>query len=126
MLGFSSISELAFAQLPGAFVHPSAATATATLGSEGVTGDANITLTGNTATMSVGDESVIGKANISITGLSTTLSQGNVLIWGEIVPGVNPSPTTLYGIDTKLTREPRNLSSPSLLPPKLSNGFCEP
>jgi len=43
-----------------------------------------------------------------------------------IVPGVNPSPTTLYGTETKFTLDPRNLSSASLLPPKLSYGFCEP
>ena len=92
MLGFSSISELAFAQLPASFVHLSGVNTTGVAGDETVTADAQVSgFSASGAVGTLGDESIIGKANISITGLSTTLSQGNVLIWGEIVPGVNPS-----------------------------------
>jgi len=95
MLGFSSISELAFAQVPGAFIHLSSVSATATLGSEGVTGDAEITLAGNTATMSVGDESIVGKANVSITGLATLGELGNALVWGLMIPSPGNSYTSI-------------------------------
>ena len=71
MLGFSSISELALAQLPGAFVHLSGVNTTAIAGDETVTID--ITVSGFSASGAVGtlgDESVVGKANVSLTGLA--------------------------------------------------------
>ena len=95
MLGFSSISELAFAQVPGAFIHLSSVSATATLGAEGVRGEAEITLTGNTATMSVGDESVQGKANVSLTGLAMLGELGNETVWGLMIPAPGNSYTTI-------------------------------
>ena len=82
MLGFSSISELALAQLPSTFAHFSGVSASAVVDSANpeVNADANVSA------------SEIGTANVTLTGISATLSLADVLIWGKVVPGV----TTTY------------------------------
>ena len=98
MLGFSSISELALAQLPNTFIHPSGISASAVIDSTNptVNADANVLaseLGSVSATSTLGSlSSVIGTANVTLTGISATLSLGDVLIWGKVVPGV----TTTY------------------------------
>jgi len=99
MLGFSSISELALAQLPSTFVPIAGQAVTSALGSEGVTGTAEITLTVSLAgTTALGTlSSVTGTANVSITGFSATLSAGDVILWGLVLPGVT---TTYSNVNT--------------------------
>ncbi len=98
MLGFSSISELALAQLPSTFAHFSGVSASAVVDSANpeVNADANVSaseLGSVSATSALGSlSSVIGTANVTLTGISATLSLADVLIWGKVVPGV----TTTY------------------------------
>ena len=98
MLGFSSISELALAQIPSTFAHFSAVSASAVVDSANpeVNADANVSaseLGSVSATSALGSlSSVIGTANVTLTGISATLSLADVLIWGKVVPGV----TTTY------------------------------
>jgi hypothetical protein len=96
MLGFSSISELAFAQVPGAFIHLSGVNTTGIAGDETVTADAEVS--GFSASGSVGtlgDESIVGKANVSITGLATLGELGNALVWGLMIPSPGNSYTSI-------------------------------
>jgi hypothetical protein len=89
MLGFSSISELALAQLPVISIHISGVNSTGIAGDETVIAKAVVegfAASGSVGTL--GDESITANASISITGFSTTLSLGDILIWGEILPGV--------------------------------------
>ena len=93
MLGFSSISEVAIAQLPGAFVPISGQSATSALGTITVEATGAANATGVSATSALGSlSSVTGTANVTLTGISATLSLADVLIWGKVVPGV----TTTY------------------------------
>ena len=93
MLGFSSISELAIAQLPGAFVHLSGVNTTGIAGDETVVGTAVVSgFSATGAVGTLGDESVVGKANVSVTGLSATGSIESVIVWGL----VSPPPGTSY------------------------------
>jgi|TARA_R110001583_G_scaffold20056_2_gene77805 hypothetical protein len=93
MLGFSSISEVAFAQLPGDFVYLSGVNTTGIAGDETVIGEAVVSgFSATGAVGTLGDESVVGKANVSLIGFSATLSQGDVILWGMVIPGV----TTTY------------------------------
>tara|TARA_R100000655_G_scaffold106026_1_gene154840 strand:+ start:332 stop:691 length:360 start_codon:yes stop_codon:yes gene_type:complete len=96
MLGFSSISELAFAQLPNIFAHASGVSGTATLGEEGVSTGVTQSVTGFSITVSQGDDvTVIGKVNISVTGISGTLSTTSVIVWGMEVPAPGTEYTTV-------------------------------
>ena len=101
MLGFSSISELALAQLPHTFIHTSGLSASAVVDSANpeVNADANVLeseLGSVSATMTLGElASVTGTANISIEGITTTLSLGSVLVWGNIIPAPGTSYTTI-------------------------------
>ena len=103
MLGFSSISELALAQLPHAFIHPSSVSASAVVDSANptVNADANISaseLGSVSATSALGSlSSITGTANVTLTGISATLSLADVLIWGKVVPGVT---TTYANVNT--------------------------
>ena len=101
MLGFSSISELALAQLPNAFIHPSGISASASVDSTNptVNADANVLaseLGSVSATMTLGSlASVTGTANISITGLSAIGELGNETVWGLIIPNVGNTYTNI-------------------------------
>ena len=98
MLGFSSISELAIAQLPGAFVHLSGVNTTGIAGDETVVGTAVVSgFSATGAVGTLGDESVVGKANVSVTGLSATGSIQSVVVWGMVIPGVT---TTYSNVNT--------------------------
>ena len=98
MLGFSSISELALAQLPGAFVHLSGVNTTGIAGDETVTADAIVSgFSATGAVGTLGDESVVGKANVSVTGLSATGSIESVIVWGLVISGVT---TTYSNVNT--------------------------
>ena len=96
MLGFSSISELAFAQLPASFIHLSGVNTTGVAGDETVTADAEVSgFSASGAVGTLGDESVQGKANASVTGLSATGSIESVIVWGNIIPAPGTSYSTL-------------------------------
>ena len=96
MLGFSSISELALAQLPGAFVHLSGVNTTGIAGDETVVGTAVVSgFSATGAVGTLGDESVVGKANVSVTGLSATGSIESVIVWGLVIPAPGTSYTTV-------------------------------
>ena len=101
MLGFSSISELALAQLPNAFIHPSSVSANAVVDSTNptVNADANVLaseLGSVSATMTLGSlASVTGTANVSITGLSAIGELGNETVWGLIIPNVGNTYTNI-------------------------------
>ena len=96
MLGFSSISELAFAQLPGAFVHLSGVNTSAIAGDETVTADAIVSgFSATGAVGTLGDESVVGKANVSLTGLAMLGELGNETVWGLMIPAPGNSYTTI-------------------------------
>ena len=53
--------------------------------------DITIPVTGNALTLSVGSVTVTGTANVTPTGAALTLNTGEpgVITWNEIVPGVN-------------------------------------
>lgn len=95
MLGFSSISEVAFAQLPGAFVPVSGINGTIGLGSVTTEGQGAADVTGVSATIALGTISVTGSANISITGLSAIGELGNETVWGLIIPAPGNSYTNI-------------------------------
>ena len=103
MLGFSSISELAIAQLPSTFAHFSGVSASAVVDTANpeVNADANVLaseLGSVSATSALGSlSSIIGTANVTLTGISATLSLADVLIWGKVVPGVT---TTYANVNT--------------------------
>jgi hypothetical protein len=103
MLGFSSISELAIAQLPSTFAHFSGVSASAVVDTANpeVNADANISaseLGSVSATSALGSlSSITGTANVTLTGISATLSLADVLIWGKVVPGVT---TTYANVNT--------------------------
>ena len=103
MLGFSSISELAIAQLPSTFAHFSGVSASAVVDTANpeVNADANVLaseLGSVSATSALGSlSSIIGTANVTLTGISATLSLADVLIWGKVVPGVT---TTYVNVNT--------------------------
>ena len=98
MLGFSSISELALAQLPSTFAHFSGVSANAVVDSTNptVNADANISaseLGSVSATTTLADlANVTGDANITLDGISATLSITSVIVWGKIIP----APGTAY------------------------------
>ena len=98
MLGFSSISELALAQLPSTFAHFSGVSANAVVDSTNptVNADANISaseLGSVSATTTLADlANVTGDANITLDGISATLSITSVIVWGKIIP----APVTSY------------------------------
>ena len=94
MLGFSSISEVAIAELPGAFVPvEDGLSSTSAIGAVGIEATGAANATGVSATLALDDGfSVTGTASISLTGFSATLSLADVLVWGKVVPGV----TTTY------------------------------
>ena len=101
MLGFSSISELALAQLPSAFIHPSGISADAemNLNEFTVKVDANISaseLGSVSATTTLADlANVTGDANITLDGISATLSITSVIVWGKIIPAPGTSYTAI-------------------------------
>ena len=101
MLGFSSISELALAQLPNAFIHPSGISADAemNLNEFTVKVDANISaseLGSVSATTTLADlANVTGDANITLDGISATLSITSVIVWGKIIPAPGTSYTAI-------------------------------
>ena len=96
MLGFSSISEVAIAQLPGAFVPLSGVNATSAVGSVTTEGQGAADVTGVSATMALGSlASVTGTANVSITGLSAIGELGNETVWGLIIPAPGNSYTNI-------------------------------
>tara|TARA_Y100000356_G_C11151742_1_gene231015 strand:+ start:337 stop:702 length:366 start_codon:yes stop_codon:yes gene_type:complete len=97
MLGFSSISEVAIAELPGSFIYVTAGvSATLALDSVTVQAEGAADVTAVTATMTLEDlASVTGTANISIEGITTTLSLGSILVWGNIIPAPGTSYTTV-------------------------------
>ena len=101
MLGFSSISELALAQLPNTFIHSSSVSASAVVDSTNptVNADANVLaseLGSVSATMTLGSlASVTGTANVSITGLSAIGELGNETVWGLIIPDVGNTYTNI-------------------------------
>ncbi len=106
MLGFSSISELAIAQLPSTFAHFSGVSASAVVDTANpeVNADANVLaseLGSVSATSALGSlSSIIGTANVTLTGISATLSLADVLVWGKVVPGVT---TTYANVSTSNT-----------------------
>ena len=106
MLGFSSISELALAQLPSTFAHFSGVSANAVVDSTNptVNADANISaseLGSVSATTTLADlANVTGDANITLDGISATLSLADVLVWGKVIPGVT---TTYANVNTSNT-----------------------
>ena len=101
MLGFSSISELALAQLPSTFAHFSGVSANAVVDSTNptVNGDANISaseLGSVSATITLADlANVTGDANITLDGISATLSITSVTVWGKIIPAPGTSYTAI-------------------------------
>ena len=101
MLGFSSISELALAQLPSTFAHFSGVSANAVVDSTNptVNGDANISaseLGSVSATTTLADlANVTGDANITLDGISATLSITSVIVWGKIIPAPGTSYTAI-------------------------------
>ena len=101
MLGFSSISELALAQLPNTFIHPSSVSASAVVDSTNpeVNGDANISaseLGSVSATTTLADlANITGDANITLDGISATLSVTSVIVWGKIIPAPGTSYTAI-------------------------------
>ena len=101
MLGFSSISELALAQLPSTFAHFSGVSANAVVNSTNptVNGDANISaseLGSVSATITLADlANVTGDANITLDGISATLSITSVIVWGKIIPAPGTSYTAI-------------------------------
>ena len=101
MLGFSSISELALAQLPSTFAHFSGVSANAVVDSTNptVNGDANISaseLGSVSATITLADlANVTGDANITLDGISATLSITSVIVWGKIIPAPGTSYTAI-------------------------------
>ena len=101
MLGFSSISELALAQLPSTFAHFSGVSANAVVDSTNptVNADANISaseLGSVSATTTLADlANVTGDANITLDGISATLSITSVIVWGKIIPAPGTSYTAI-------------------------------
>ena len=101
MLGFSSISELALAQLPNTFIHSSGISASAVVDSTNptVNADANISaseLGSVSATTTLADlANVTGDANITLDGISATLSVTSVIVWGKIIPAPGTSYTAI-------------------------------
>ena len=103
MLGFSSISELALAQLPNAYIHPSGISADAEMNLNQnqftVKVDANISaseLGSVSATTTLADlANVTGDANITLDGISATLSITSVIVWGKIIPAPGTSYTAI-------------------------------
>ena len=101
MLGFSSISELALAQLPSTFAHFSGVSANAVVDSTNptVNADANISaseLGSVSATITLADlANVTGDANITLDGISATLSITSVIVWGKIIPAPGTSYTAI-------------------------------
>jgi len=95
MLGFSSISEVAFAQLPGAFVPLSGQVGTSALGSVGITALGAADAIGVSGTTSLGTISVTGDANITVAGISATLSLTSVIVWGKVIPAPGTSYTAI-------------------------------
>ena len=101
MLGFSSISEVSIAELPGAFVPVSSVTPqnigiTSALGSVTTEGQGAADVTGVSATLVLGTEfSITGTANVSITGLSAIGELGNETVWGLIIPDVGNTYTNI-------------------------------
>jgi len=99
MLGFNAISEVAIAELPGAFVPiENGLSSTSALGSITIDASGAANATGQALTLALDDGfSVTGTASISLTGFSATLSLADVLIWGRVVPGVT---TTFSNVNT--------------------------
>ena len=101
MLGFSSISELALAQLPSTFTHFSGVSADAemNLNEFTVNGFANVSedeLGSVSATTTLADlANVTGDANITLDGISATLSLTSVIVWGKIIPAPGTSYTAI-------------------------------
>jgi hypothetical protein len=103
MLGFSSISELALAQLPSTFAHFSGVTADAEMNLNQnqftVNGFANVSedeLGSVSATTTLADlANVTGTANITLDGISATLSVTSVIVWGKIIPAPGTSYTAI-------------------------------
>ena len=101
MLGFSSISELALAQLPSTFAHFSGVSANAVVDSTNptVNGDANISaseLGSVSATITLANlANVTGDANVTLDGISATLSLTSVIVWGKIIPAPGTSYTAI-------------------------------
>ena len=96
MLGFSSISEVAFAQLPGAFVPLTGQVGTMAVGSVGITAFGAADPIGVSATATLGTlSSVTGDANVSISGLSLLGQVGNETVWGMIIPAPGNSYTSI-------------------------------
>jgi hypothetical protein len=62
---------------------------TPALGSMTITGDANITLTGNALTSSLGDETATGTAEVDATGNSLSIATNDVTVTGNAI--VSPS-----------------------------------
>lgn len=95
MLGFSSISEVAIAQLPGAFVPLSGVNATSAVGSVTTIGVGAVDVTGLAGTTGLGSISVTGVANVTLTGISATLSLTSVIVWGKVIPAPGTSYTAI-------------------------------
>ena len=69
MLGFNAISEVAIAQLPGAFVP----------------------LSGVNGTSAVGSVTTIGKAIVTLVGVEGTTGTPEINVWGLIDDSQDPS-----------------------------------
>ena len=69
-------------------------TITPSLGSLTLTGDANVTLTGNGTTVSLGDEEASGSAPVDVTGNQMSASEGDVIATGGAIVSVTAAGLT--------------------------------
>ena len=95
MLGFNAISEVAIAQLPGAFVPLSGVNGTSAVGSVTTIGQGAADVTGVAGTTSLGSIAITGDANVNLTGFSATLSLTSVIVWGKVIPAPGTSYTAI-------------------------------
>tara|TARA_R100000655_G_C2968224_1_gene189941 strand:+ start:23 stop:391 length:369 start_codon:yes stop_codon:yes gene_type:complete len=100
MLGFSSISEVAIANQPGATLFLEGVSGTAAVNTNLVVIEAaaNVTVDAQNLAMTTTSgelASITGTAVVPLTGISATLSQGDVLVWGEILPGITTNYTNI-------------------------------
>ena len=69
-------------------------TITPSLGSLTLTGDANVTLTGNGTTVSLGDEEASGSAPVDVTGNQLSASEGDGVATGGAIVSVTAAGLT--------------------------------